>query len=92
MKRKPTFELLSERWELPVINPATGRRFFISLRDWQGALWAVRVFPVAPCPADKINPFVQKHRWLSRPVIEEWLDRLRLVQTRLSASSAKSSP
>jgi hypothetical protein len=89
MKRKPTFELLSGRRELPVINPAMGRRFVISLRDWQGALWAVRVLPAAPCPADKVNPFVQKHRLLSRPVIEEWLDRLRLVQTRLSASLAR---
>ena len=91
MKRHPTFEQLREHRELPVINPATGRRFVISLRDWQGALWAVRVLPAAPRPADKINPFVQKHRLLARPVIEEWLERLRLVQTRLSASSAKSS-
>jgi hypothetical protein len=83
MKRKPTFELLSGRRELPVINPAMGRRFVI---------WAVRVLPAAPCPADKVNPFVQKHRLLSRPVIEEWLDRLRLVQTRLSGSSVRSSP
>ena len=79
MRRKPTFELLSERRELPVINPATRRRFVISLRDWQGALWAVRVLPAAPQPADKANPFVQQHRILSRPVIEEWLDCLRLT-------------
>ena len=59
--------------------------------DQTGALWAVRVLPAAPRPADKFNPFVQKHRLLSRPVIEEWLDRLRLVQTRLSASLARSS-
>ena len=55
MTWKPTFELLSERRELPVINPATGRRFIISLRDWQGALWAVRVLPAVASPADKIN-------------------------------------
>lgn len=83
MTWKPTFELLSERRELPVINPATGRRFIISLRDWHGALWAVRVLPTVPSPADKNNSFVQKHRLLARPVIEEWLDRLRLVRTRL---------
>jgi hypothetical protein len=90
MKRHPTFEQLREHRELPVINPATGRRFVISLRDWQGALGAVRVIPAVARPADKINPFVQKHRLLARPVIEEWLDRLRLVRTRLSASTAKS--
>jgi hypothetical protein len=89
MMRKPTIELLSERRELPVINPATGRRFIISLRDWQGALLAVRVIPAVARPADKINPFVQKHRLLARPIIEEWLDRLRLVRTRLSASTAR---
>ena len=88
----PTFELLSERRELPVINPATGRRFIISLRDWQGALWAVRVLPAAARPADKINPFVQKHRLLARPVIEEWLQRLRLVRTRLIYSAVGSKP
>jgi hypothetical protein len=92
MKRHPTFEQLREHRELPVINPVTGRCFVVSLRDWQGALWAVRVFPAAPRPADKINPFVQKHRLLGRPVIEEWLDRLWLVQARLSASSARASP
>ena len=79
MTKRPTFQQLREQRELPVINPATGSRFVISLRDWQGALWAVRVFPAAPRPADKLNPFVQKHRLLSRPVIKEWLDRLRLV-------------
>ena len=83
MTQKPTFELLSEQRELPVIHPATGARFTISLRDWQGALWAVRVLPAVPRPADKVNPFVQQHRLLGRQVIEEWLERLRLVQTRL---------
>jgi hypothetical protein len=82
MKRHPTFEQLREHRELPVINPVTGSRFAISLRDWQGALWAVRVLPAVPRPADKLNPFVQKHRLLSRPVIEEWLDKLRLARTR----------
>jgi hypothetical protein len=91
MKRHPTFEQLREHRELPVLNPAMGRRFVISLRDWQGALWAVRVLPAAPLPVDKFNPFVQKHRLLSRPVIEEWLDRLRLVQARLSGPSARTS-
>ena len=82
MKRHPTFEQLREHRELPVINPATGRRFVISLRDWQGALWAVQVLPAAPRPADKFNPFVQKHRLLGRLVIEEWLDKLLLARTR----------
>lgn len=82
MKRHPTFEQLREHRELPVINPVTGRRFTISLRDWHGALWAVRVLPAAPRPADKFNPFVQKHRLLAQPVIEEWLDKLRLARSR----------
>jgi hypothetical protein len=82
MKPHPTFEQLREHRELPVINPATGGRFAISLRDWQGALWAVRVLPATPRPADKLNPFVQKHRLLARPVIEEWLDKLRLARSR----------
>ena len=82
MSRRPTFEMLRERGELQVVYPATRRRFTISLRDWAGVLWAVRVLPAAPRPADKHNPFVQKHRMLARPVIEEWLARLRLVHTR----------
>jgi hypothetical protein len=78
MKRAPTFKLLCEQRELPVVNPATGTRFTISLRDWQGALWAVRVVPVAPTPADEGTPLVQRHRMLARARIEEWLERLRL--------------
>jgi hypothetical protein len=38
MKRRPTFEQLVEARELPVVYPPTGKRFTISLRDWQGAL------------------------------------------------------
>jgi hypothetical protein len=38
MTRRPTFELLRERRELSVVNPDTGTRFAISLRDWQGSL------------------------------------------------------
>jgi hypothetical protein len=79
MKRHPTFEQLYKHRKLAVIYPATGRRFVISLRDWHSALWAVRVFPAVPCPSDKFNSFVQKHRLLPRPVIEEWLESLRLV-------------
>ena len=90
MKRAPTFEQLRERRELPVVNPATGTRFTISLRDWQGALWAVRVVPAAPGPADKDNPFVQRHRMLARSGIEEWLERLRLASTQPPASLARS--
>ena len=82
MKRHPTFEQLRDHRKLPVINPVTGVRFTISLRGWQGALWAVRVLPAVPRPADRINPFVQKHRLLAQPVIEEWLDKLRLARSR----------
>lgn len=83
MKKKPTFEFLSEQRELPVINPATGAHFTVSLRDWQGALWAVRVKPAVPRPADKGNPFVQRHRLMARPVIEAWLERLNLETAKL---------
>ena len=78
LKRTPTFSLLRERRKLPVINPATGERFTISLRDWHGVLWAVRVFPAAPYPAHAGDPFVQCHRILPRSEIEQWLERLRL--------------
>jgi hypothetical protein len=90
MKQSPIFELLREQRELSVINPATGVRFTIMLRDWQGALWAVWVLPATPRPADAVNPFVQRHRLLARSVIEEWLERLRLEQIRLSTRIAAS--
>ena len=79
MSRRPTFEMLREQRELQVVYPATRRRFTISLRDWQGALWAVKVIPEAQQAADGFNPFVRQHRILSRPCIEEWLERLRLA-------------
>ena len=88
MSHAPTFELLRERRELPVANPATGARFTISLRDWQGALWAVRVLPATPGPADGANPFVQQHRMLARSGIEEWLERLRLTGTQPPGGAA----
>jgi hypothetical protein len=55
MKHALTFELLRERRELSVVYPATGARFTISLRDWQGALWAVRVVPASPGSADSVR-------------------------------------
>jgi hypothetical protein len=82
MRKAPTFEQLRERRELPVINPATGKRFLISLREWQGALWAVRVVPALPEPSDQFNPFVQQHRLLDRFAIEAWLERLRFTPSR----------
>lgn len=82
MTRRPTFELLRERRELSVVNPDTGTRFAISLRDWQGSLWAVRVRPEQLRPADFDNPFVTAHRMMSRPAIEEWLGRLRVLVPR----------
>ena len=63
-------------WEYP----ATRARFTISLRVWQGALWAVKVIPETPRMADAFNPFVQQHRLLARPGIEEWLARLRVTR------------
>ena len=85
MTRRPTFELLRERRELSVVNPDTGTRFAISLRDWQGALWAVRVRPRELHATDWDNPFVTAHRMMSRPAIEEWLRRLQLFGRRARA-------
>src|ERR1039457_5092571 len=94
MTRKPTFEMLCERRELSVIYPETGKRFTITLRDWQGMLWAVRGHPSMPTLTDRYNPFVTKHRILDRMVIEAWLQRLRLARTKpagpLPTSSATS--
>lgn len=79
MTCKPTLEMLREHRELRVVYPATGTRFTVSLRDWQGALLAVRVVPETPRPSDASNPFVQKHRMMARISIEAWLARLRLA-------------
>ena len=89
MKRRPTFELLRERRKLPVVNPDNGLRFTISLREWQGVLWAVRVIPDKPLPSDADNAFVQQHRMVDRAFIEEWLERLRLDNTRPPGSPAR---
>ncbi len=75
---KPTFEMLREHQELRVIYPATRRRFIVSLREWQGALWGIKVIPDSPGEKDAFNPFVQKHRVLARADIEAWLERLNL--------------
>lgn len=85
MTRRPTFDLLRERRELSVVNPDTGTRFAISLRDWQGSLWAVRVRPRELHATDWDNPFVTAHRMMSRPAIEEWLGRLQLFRPRARA-------
>lgn len=89
MNCRPTFELLRERRELAVLNPDNGARFTISLRDWQGLLWAVRVRPSELSERDWDNPFVTAHRLLSRAAIEAWLGRLRLWRSsRASRRSA----
>ena len=80
MKRNPTFYQLRETKKLDVINPATGARFRISLRDWAGCLWAIRVYPQSPSSSDHDNPYVTAHRLTSRDAIEEWLSRLRLAK------------
>ena len=63
---------------MPVVNPETGRRFTISLWEWHGALWGVRVLPLRRVASDRYNGFAQAHRMVSREYIEEWLGRLRL--------------
>jgi len=78
MKRCPTFEQFREIRQLAVVNPDNGVRFSISLRDWEGVLWAVAVRPCELDKSDWDNPFVTAHRVLSRETIEEWLGRLRV--------------
>ena len=78
MKRRPTFELLCEVRQLPVVNPESGLRFTISLRDWEGVLWAVRVRPETLMPSDWDNPYVTAHRLMDRLAIEDWLSKLLL--------------
>ena len=82
--RRPTFELLRKKRELAVVNPANGLRFTISLRDWQGALWAVRVR--AHGCGEPWNPFTRAHRLMARERIEDWLVSLRLSRARRGRS------
>ena len=70
MNRAPTFEELREKRKLDVIYPETGARFRVSLRDWEGCLWAIRVYPHTPSSCDKDNPYVTAHRMMSRDAIE----------------------
>ena len=77
--RRPTFELLREKRELAVVNPANGVHFKISLRDWQGALWAVRVHPQGK--REPWNPFTRAHRLMARERIEDWLASLRFTRS-----------
>ena len=87
MKRCPTFEQLCEHRELAVVYPETGLRFRVSLRDWEGCLWAVRIYPDQMRPHDRDDPFVTAHRLLSRDTIEDWLGRLRLDRRRRQTGS-----
>ncbi|MSU56947.1 MAG: hypothetical protein EXS35_01980 [Pedosphaera sp.] len=79
--RHPTFELLREKRVLAVVNPASGVRFKITLRDWQGALWAVRVHLHAR-QREPWNPFTRAHRLMARERIENWLASLRFTRSR----------
>ena len=79
MKPNPTFEQLREANELDVVNPATGIRFRISLRNWAGSLWAVRVYPQSSSPSNHNNPYVTSHRLMGRETIKEWLSQLKLA-------------
>lgn len=80
MKPNPTFDRLCETRELDVVNPATGTRFHISLRDWAGGLWAIQVYPQLSCSSNHDNPYVTAHRLMGRETIEEWLSQLKLAQ------------
>jgi hypothetical protein len=79
MIRSPTFELLREKKELHVVYPENGHRFEISLRDWEGCLWFVRVYPRHPRPSDKNQAYVGAHRMISRATLDDWLSRLKLT-------------
>jgi len=74
----PTFELLRVKRELAVVNPANGVRFRVSLRDWQGVLWAVRVQPHDH--REPWNPFTTSHRLMPQERIQGWLETLQFVQ------------
>ena len=63
--RRPNFELLREQRELAVVNPANGVRFTISINDWQGVFWAVRVYPHDRRHAGW-NPYTPAHRLMPR--------------------------
>lgn len=74
----PTLSLLLEHRFLSVINPKTGFQFQISLRDWQGLLFAIQVRPKALRPSDWDNPYVTAHRLINRATLETWLRQLRV--------------
>ena len=75
--RTPTFALLAEKGRLAVVNPENGRRFVISLRDWERWLWAVRVIPHEP-PARPPDAYETAHRLISQDALEIWLGHLQL--------------
>jgi len=76
-KLRPTFSQLKKCRELAVINPDTGTRFWISLRDWSDCLWFVRITPQNT--EDLTNPFVTAHRLIGREALEDWLKKLQLA-------------
>ncbi len=73
--RKPTFEMLLAKRRLAVVNPESGHRFVISLRDWERCLWAVRVIPHEP-PARPPDAYETAHRLISQDALEIWLEHL----------------
>ena len=76
----PTFALLCEKRRLSVLNPENGARFTVSLRDWEGILWAVRVHPGQDRKhRPRGNPYTTDHRIMERVRIEGWLSELRLA-------------
>lgn len=68
--------LLAKR-RLAVVNPLTGLRFKISLRDWEQCVWAVRVIPQER-QSGPLDAYETAHRLISRAAIEAWLSRLEL--------------
>lgn len=74
--KRPTLGLLRQKRELAVVNPANGLRFTVSLREWQGVLWAIRVRR-RDGRRESWNPFTTAHRLISQGVPELWLESLR---------------
>lgn len=74
---KPTLPMLQSSRKLRVLNPENGIVFTVSLRDWNGLVFGVRVIPDSG-HADG-NPYCTKHRVMPKAQIEDWLSELELL-------------
>jgi hypothetical protein len=74
-RTRPTFDHLRRAGVLAVRHPRTRRRFAISLKTWEDALWFVCILPMDG-KREPWNPFQRSHRLLSRGDVECWLATL----------------